>query len=415
VHQSLLAHCKACALALTLSFATGLAAQSFALHDGDRVAFLGDSITAQRFYTTYIQTAVHARFPEWNIDFYNAGVGGDNVFGGVAGNIDTRLSRDVLDFHPTVVTIMLGMNDRSHPDRYEEGYRHILQALHNKAPTARVIILTPTPVDGVTSNNPAANTELRQFVEIDRRLASAYHAAFIDVFHPVEAALERADKIDHIAALSLIPDRIHPQPPMHMLMAEIILQALGFPSTAFSITIDASTATVTHAEGIALHDLGKKDNGLVWNQMEAPDENRFLKTDGNAVLYEKLLGANHPGTRILQVVSLPKGLYSLRIDNKLITRTWTNVELAAGIDLQMEDTPAHKSGVALYYACSDLELDQTDRSRLLGTLKDADPQMMSIGKTFFQTAMKRSAEQVVEASKRVTRRIELMPKTEGVY
>jgi hypothetical protein len=202
---------------------------------------------------------------------------------------------------------------------------------------------------------------------------------------------------------------------MHMLMAEIILQALGFPSTAFFITIDASKATVTRAEGIALHDLGKKDNGLVWNQMESPDENRFLKTDGNAVLYEKLLGATHPGTRILQVVSLPKGLYSLRIDNKLITRTWTNVELGAGIDLQMEDSPAHKLGVGLYYACSDAELDQTNRSRLLGTLKDADFQMMSMGRTFLQTAMKRSAEQVVEASKRVNRRIELMPKTEGVY
>jgi len=410
MHRRLLSCWKTYAIALTLSFGTGLGAQTFAFHDGDRVAFLGDSITAQRFYTTYIQTAVHARFPEWNIKFYNAGVGGDNVFGGVAGNIDTRLTRDVLEFQPTVVTIMLGMNDRSHPDKYEEGYKHILQTLHYKAPSARIVIVTPTPVDGVTNNNPAANTELHAFVEIDKRLASDYGAEFIDVFHPVENALESADKIDHIAALSLIPDRIHPQPPLHMLMAETILQALGFPSTAFSITIDASTATVTHTEGIAPHDLEKKDTGLVWNQTETPDENRFLKTDGNAVLYQKLLGSTHPGARILKVVSLPKGLYSLRIDDKLLTKTWTNVELAAGIDLQMEDTPAHKSGVGLYYACSDSELDQTDRSRLLGTLRDADPQLTSAGRTFFQGAMKRSEERVVEASKRVNRRIEIMPK-----
>ena len=410
MYRPLLSHGKACAFALGLSFTTGLTAQSFALHDGDRVVFLGDSITAQRFYTTYIQTAVHARFPEWTIHFYNAGVGGDNVFGGVAGNIDTRLNRDVLDFHPTVVTIMLGMNDRSHPDKYEEGYKHILQTLRDKVPAARVVILTPTPVDGVTDNNPAANTELRTFVEIDKRLASDYGAAFIDVFHPVESALESADKIDHIAALSLIPDRIHPQPPLHMLMAETILQALGFPSTAFSITIDASTASVTHAEGIAPHDLQKEEASLVWNQTETPDENRFLKTDGNAVLYQKLLGSTHPGARILKVISLPKGLYSLRIDDKLLTKTWTNVELAAGIDLQMEDTPAHKSGVGLYYACSDSELDQTDRSRLLGTLRDADPQLTSVGRTFFQGAMKRSEERVIEASKRVNRRIEIMPK-----
>ena len=30
------------------------AAAGFALHDGDRVVFLGDSITEQRLYTTYL-------------------------------------------------------------------------------------------------------------------------------------------------------------------------------------------------------------------------------------------------------------------------------------------------------------------------------------------------------------------------
>ena len=113
--------------------------------------------------------------------------------------------------------------------------------------------------------------------------------------------------------------------------------------------------------------------------------------------------------------SLPKGLYSLRIDDKLLTKTWTNVELAVGIDLQMEDTPSHKSGVALYYACSDSELDQTDRSRLLGTLTDADPQLKSAGTTFFQGAMKRSEKRVVKASERVSRRMELVRTTEAVH
>src|SRR6266702_2011539 len=87
-------------------------AQQVALRDGDRVVFYGDSITAQRLYTVYVQTAVRARYPEWNIRFYNAGVGGDKVTGGIAGPIDERLTRDVIARGPTVVTIMLGMNDR---------------------------------------------------------------------------------------------------------------------------------------------------------------------------------------------------------------------------------------------------------------------------------------------------------------
>jgi lysophospholipase L1-like esterase len=408
---------RVCLPALALFASTYLVAQTpntFALHDGDRVVFLGDSITAQRFYTTYFQTAVHARYPEWTIEFYNAGVGGDNVFGGVAGDIDTRLTRDVLDFHPTVITIMLGMNDRGHPDKYEEGYKHILEVLHDKASSARIVILAPTPVDGVTNNNPVANKELRSFVEIDRRLAAAAGSTFIDLFHPVEVALERADKIDHLAALSLIPDRIHPQPPLHMLMAETILHGLGFPTGVSFLTIDASTVAITHSDEVTARDLRKQDDALSWSETEAPDEIRFLRTDGNAILYQKLLGATHPGARILQITALPKGTYALKIDGKLLSKIWTDTELATGIDLQMEDTPAHKSGVFLYYACSDAELNQTERSRQLGALKISNLTLETTGKAFFQAAMSRSAEKIKAASARTERRIELLPAAQSM-
>ena len=400
-------------LAFLLPVVPYLAAQAkvrgFALQDGDRVVFFGDSITAQRFYTTYFQTAVHARYPEWNIDFYNAGVGGDNVFGGVAGNVDARLARDVIAFRPTVVVIMLGMNDRAHPDTYAEGYKHILEVLHDKAAAARLILLGPTPVDGVTDNDPNANKELRNFVEIDRHLAEACGATFIDLFHPVEAALERANKIDHLAALSLIPDRIHPQPPLHMLMAETILQQLGFPSRASLLSINVSTATITRSEDVTSGDIRRQGDDLAWTQTEAPDEIRFLRTDGNAILYQTLLGATHPGARILQITALPKGTYQLRIDGKLLRTKWTDVELATGIDLQMEDTPAHKAGVALYYACSDAELNQTERSRQLGALMGADLALGRDVDNLFQATMTRSAAQVKSAARQVQRRFELLP------
>src|SRR5438309_1990099 len=48
---------------------------AFPFHDGDRVVFLGDSITEQRLYTTYIETYLLTRFPTWNLQFRNAGWG----------------------------------------------------------------------------------------------------------------------------------------------------------------------------------------------------------------------------------------------------------------------------------------------------------------------------------------------------
>jgi len=62
-----------------LSFAAHAqsAATAFALHDGDRVTFYGDSITDQREYTEDVEEFVLTRYPAWKVSFHNAGVGGD--------------------------------------------------------------------------------------------------------------------------------------------------------------------------------------------------------------------------------------------------------------------------------------------------------------------------------------------------
>src|SRR5690349_3283225 len=51
----------------------------FALRDGDRVLFYGDSITEQRLYTTYVEHYVLTHYPERHITFINTGWGGDQV------------------------------------------------------------------------------------------------------------------------------------------------------------------------------------------------------------------------------------------------------------------------------------------------------------------------------------------------
>ena len=56
--------------------------------------------------------------------------------GGGGGPIDLRLQRDVFVYKPTVMTIMLGMNDGRYinhapadDDIFHEGYRHIVQSV----------------------------------------------------------------------------------------------------------------------------------------------------------------------------------------------------------------------------------------------------------------------------------------------
>src|SRR5580700_3119274 len=129
----------------------------FYLHDGDRVVFYGDSITDQRLYTTFIETYVVTRFPQMKVTFVHSGVGGDRVTGGAAGPIDERLARDVVAYKPTVMTIMLGMNDGSYRaydqkifDKYASGSRHIVQSVKEALPGIRITLIQPSPYDDVT-------------------------------------------------------------------------------------------------------------------------------------------------------------------------------------------------------------------------------------------------------------------------
>src|SRR2546425_622917 len=120
-------------LLITLS-SVARAQSGFALHDGDRVVFYGDSITDQRLYTTFVEDFVVTRFPRLDVRFIHSGWGGDRVTGGGGGPIDLRLDRDVIAYKPTVMTVMLAMNDGGYRafeprlfDTYSRGYEHIVQ------------------------------------------------------------------------------------------------------------------------------------------------------------------------------------------------------------------------------------------------------------------------------------------------
>src|SRR5579862_5488533 len=144
-------------LAVTAGTSPARAAGDFYLKDHDRVVFYGDSITDQRLYTTYIETYCVSRFPNKHFTFIHSGWGGDRVTGGGGGPIDVRLNRDVLPYHPTVITICLGMNDGSYRafdqgifDTYVKGYRHILDTLLKELPRVRITLLTAPAYDDVT-------------------------------------------------------------------------------------------------------------------------------------------------------------------------------------------------------------------------------------------------------------------------
>jgi hypothetical protein len=78
------------ALTLLAGLTPALRAEGpFAIKEGDRIVFYGDSITDQRLYTTFVETYIVTRFPTLNVTFVHSGWGGDRVTGGGGSIIDS--------------------------------------------------------------------------------------------------------------------------------------------------------------------------------------------------------------------------------------------------------------------------------------------------------------------------------------
>ena len=247
---------------LPLNLHAQSAAPAFALHDGDRVTFYGDSITNQREYTEDVEEYVLTRFPSWKVSFHNAGVGGDRVSGGGAGPIDLRLDRDVFAWHPNVISIMLGMNDFSYrPDEpgiyssFTAGYRHMVDSIKKNDPGVRITLIEPSPYDDVTRTSSGNNAVLLKYSAFVAQLAQEQGAQVADFNTPVTDVLKAVNAASPALAPQVIPDRVHPEQGGHWVMAESLLKSWQAPSLVTSVAIDAGVKPTAEAASTAVTDL----------------------------------------------------------------------------------------------------------------------------------------------------------------
>jgi beta-1,2-mannosidase len=321
----------------------------FYLRNGDTVVFYGDSITEQNLYNQYLELYAATRFPAMRIRFFGAGVGGDRVSGGSGGPIDQRLERDVFAENPTVVTVMLGMNDGNYrattPDiesTYTTGYEHLLQSIHERAPGARVTLLGPSPYDDVVrlpSFPGGYNAVMQHFAELDRGLAQKYNLTFVDLNPSVVMTLRKAEALDPRVAMLLLPDRVHPDPLAHWVMAEALLKGWNAPALVSSVVIDGHAGTVTVVENTTVDPLERNAASLRWTELDNALPLPLSRSNATqALLFDLTDIEQQLDQEPLRVTDLDAGKYTLRIDDALIG-TFSSEELAAGVNLADYETP----------------------------------------------------------------------------
>lgn len=343
----------------------------FALKNGDRVVFYGDSITAQRLYTRFAEEFIVSRYPDLHISFYNAGVSGDTVNGGIAGDRDARLRRDVYPWHPTVVTIMLGMNDGRYTtdfDRnfqvYEAGYRQLVDSLRRNLPGVRIFLICPSPYDEIAhpSAIPGYNTVMLRYGDFLHQLGRELNLPVIDFNSAVTKVLRKGAVVNETVAGSLLPDRIHPSGAGHWIMAAALAEGWNVDPVVSSVDINAATGTVLNHKRTTVSDLNANANEASWTQL---DQALPLPFELNDTVMQYLIQVADFGKvdqQILRVTGLTSPMYSLSIDGKEVAK-FTREQLADGVNLTLYQTPMEN-------AAKPIDWTADDRAKLSGTRFD---------------------------------------------
>jgi predicted GH43/DUF377 family glycosyl hydrolase/lysophospholipase L1-like esterase len=323
--------------------------QGFYLKNNDTVVFYGDSITEQNQYNQYVELYTVTRFPLMRVHFYGAGVGGDRVTGGGGGPIDKRLARDVFPLKPTVVTVMLGMNDGSYQattdeieTTYTKGYEHILDSIRDRAPGARVTLLGPSPFDDVTRSArfPGGyNGVMNHFGDLDRDLAHKFGQTFIDLNAPVVAALQKAQALDPKVAGLLLPDRVHPGEVAHWVMAEALLKGWNAPALVSSVTIDGRAGKVVDEQNATVDQVNRDNGALRWTETENALPLAFIRdNETQALLLDVSDIQQQLNQEPLRITGLDAGTYNLTIDGTSVG-AFSEHQLDSGINLADYQTP----------------------------------------------------------------------------
>ncbi len=233
-------------LSLVLASIPAVAAEKsddFFFRKGDRVVYLGDSITEQYQYSSYMELYLTTRFPQGEMTFINAGIGGDTATGGAR-----RFADHVLAEKPTALTIDFGMNDGGYggfnpaaAKNYIERTEEMLKAAQKA--NVRVALISPNAVETRSRPNLKLYLETQQkFYAPLKELAEKYKVPFVDQYAVTRKVLDKiaADN----ANVHPFPDGVHTNGPGGLLMAHTILTGLKAPAVVSDVEIDATAKKV---------------------------------------------------------------------------------------------------------------------------------------------------------------------------
>lgn len=208
-------------------------ADPISLGKGERIVFLGDSITqgggGAKGYVTLVSKKVQEDHKDFDIKTFNAGISGNKV-----PNLQQRLEKDVLSRKPTLVIVYIGINDVWHgennpkngtsPEKFEEGMKDVVGRCLKAG--ARVLVCTPTVIGELPGGANKMDAKLDQFAKISRGVAAEMKVPLCDLRQAFAEYLEK-NNTEKKSRGVLTGDGVHLSEAGNRLVAETILKHLG--------------------------------------------------------------------------------------------------------------------------------------------------------------------------------------------
>ena len=210
-----------------------------------KIVMMGDSITQMgatpHGYVTLIDHTLKELYPSNAIEVINVGIGGQK-----APDMHARFKKDVLDKHPDMVTISVGVNDVWHDfrnpawtarDASGNSGRGIKLDVHlkeldamvseAKATGIKVVMLSPTVV--YEDLNCDENKRITTYVNAQQKLAQKNQVSFVNLNKSFRSVISAFQKEAGRTQLLLTIDGVHLNDQGNTLMANDILRTLGVP------------------------------------------------------------------------------------------------------------------------------------------------------------------------------------------
>lgn len=203
------------------------------LKAGDRIVFLGDSITAggakaPNGYIRVLEAALNQKHADLKIECIGAGISGNKV-----PNLQARVDNDVVAKKPTIVFIYIGINDVWHgqknpangtsPEKFEAGLKEVIGKI--QAGGARVILCTPTVIGEKKDGGNPLDAKLDQFSDISRGIAKELNLQLCDLRKAFVDYLAKNNPENKEKGI-LAPDGVHLNADGNKLVAETMLKTL---------------------------------------------------------------------------------------------------------------------------------------------------------------------------------------------